>query len=450
MDLKQFRTPPAGYGEVAFFWWHGGTVTKDKLAWILDQLKDSHISGLQINYAHDDRVLHGGHPTLDHAPRLFTPAWWDLVQWFADRCEEQGIAVSLSDYTLGTPGQGFYTDEILQGHGERLGQVLDYAGGAVRVRTVPDSLNPMAKGVGEAMIRSFYGKFEEKFPGKCGRTVNFFFSDELRFNLQGRLWCGDFAEEFQTRKGYDILPFLPALFEDRGDITPKIRLDYCDVAVQLTQERYFRPIYQWHQDRGMVFGCDHGGRGQDVTEFGDYFRAMRWYQGPGNDQPRLESNVIKNKVSSSIAHLYERPRTWLEGFYGSGWGTGSDQVADAVFRNFAMGHNLLSLHGLYYSTMGSMWEWAPPCNHYHMPYWPEFKTFLQCTERLSWLLCQGVHRCDVGIFYPVCAVEADEQAGQRSVEIAFAAARFLYGHGVDFDFVDFESLQRAAIRDKHL
>ncbi len=45
--------------------------------------------------------------------------------------------------------------------------------------------------------------------------------------------------------------------------------------------------------------------------------------GPGNDQPGLASDVIKNKVSSSITHLYERERTWLEGHYGSGWGTTS-------------------------------------------------------------------------------------------------------------------------------
>ena len=183
MDLKQFRTPPAGYGEVAFFWWHGDTVTREKLAWILEQLRDSHISGLQINYAHDDRFQRGGHPTLDHEPRLFTPEWWELVEWFADQCREQGIAVSLSDYTLGTPGQGFYTDEILQGHEERLGQVLEYADGTVQVRTVPDSINPMAQGIGEAMIRSFYQKFEEHFGSGCGSTVNFFFSDELKFRL---------------------------------------------------------------------------------------------------------------------------------------------------------------------------------------------------------------------------------------------------------------------------
>lgn len=64
----------------------------------------------------------------------------------------------------------------------------------------------------------------------------------------------------------------------------------------------------------MLYGCDHGWRGLRVDEFGDYFRTQKWNQGPGCDQPMLQHNLIKNKVAASIAHLYERPRVWLEGF----------------------------------------------------------------------------------------------------------------------------------------
>ena len=80
-----------------------------------------------------------------------------------------------------------------------------------------------------------------------------------------------------------------------------------------------------------------------------------------------------------------------------------------------MGQNLLSLHGFYYSTMGGWWEWAPPCNHTHMPYWEEMGPFLECTERLSYILSQGYHRADVAILYPVESVVAgyDQTAVQN-------------------------------------
>ena len=151
----------------------------------------------------------------------------------------------------------------------------------------------------------------------------------------------------------------------------------------LSEEHFFRPLYQWHQDRGMTFGCDHGGRGRDVAEFGDYFRAVRWNQGPGCDQPMLQQDVIKNKVASSIAHLYERPRVWLEGFHSSGWSTSAAQITDAIFGNFVMGQNLLTFHGLYYSTHGGWWEWAPPCNHFRMPYWQHIDPLMHAVQRLQ-------------------------------------------------------------------
>lgn len=162
------------------------------------------------------------------------------------------------------------------------------------------------------------------------------------------------------RKGYDILPQIDALFVDLGDSSVKVRMDYNDVRVALSEENFFIPVYEWHQRRGLLFGCDHGGRGRDVGEFGDYFRTQRWNQAPGCDQPMLQKDIIKNKVASSISHLYERQRVWLEGFHSSEWSTNSAQLTDAIFANFAMGQNLLSLHGLYYTTMGGWWEWAAP------------------------------------------------------------------------------------------
>ena len=229
---------------------------------------------------------------------------------------------------------------------------------------------------GPLYAKKFFGQFEDHNPGEGGKGLNFFFSDELGFGVGGNLWTARFAEEFQKRKGYDLVPELPALFHDIGPRTPKVRLDYRDVMVALTEEGFFKPCFDWHQQRGMIYGCDHGGRGRNVVEFGDYFRTQRWNQGPGCDQPGLGRDLIKNKVASSIAHLYQRPRVWLEGYYGSGWGTSTEQLTDATFANFAQGQNLLTLHGLYYSTHGGWWEWAPPCNHFRMPYWAHMDRFM--------------------------------------------------------------------------
>lgn len=301
---------------------------------------------------------------------------------------------------------------------------------------------------GKKYVEYFFQRFEDRFPEDSKGGLNFFFSDELNFQLGNLIWDDYSQSEFKKRKGYDIVPYLSALFVDMGEKTAKYRLDYNGVMVSLSEEHFFEPVYRWHEDRGLIYGCDHGGRGLDVAEFGDYFRIQRWNQGPGCDQPKLSKHIIKNKVASSIAHMYNRPRVWLEGFHSSGWDTSSGKLLDAIFANFVQGQNLLSLHGLYYSTPDGWWEWAPPCNHFRMPYWAEMDKLLACSERLSYLLSQGYHCADVAMLYPVEPVVAGN--GRASVDCAFKLGEELYHQGIDFDFMDYESLARAEIKGSEL
>jgi hypothetical protein len=504
--LPGFKNPPPGYGEVSFYWWLGDTLTKERITWQLDQLAHRSITGLQVNYAHSDEGGNIWGLTYPGQPRLFSKEWWDLFSWFLQEAKARNMSVSLSDYTLGIAGQGWFVDEMLienpELHGSRLlskeiiinanldtlikvpdnivsaiicrlegGRVVygssqkmtivnegkfhviaaDHVRTIVMVypETVLTSFDPMNPLSGKKVIEKFFQPFEDHCPGESGKGLNFFFSDELNFGISGFLWNKRFAAEFKERKGYDIVPELPALFIELDNTTPKIRMDYNDVLVALSEESFFIPVFKWHTERGMLFGCDHGGRGLDVTEFGDYFRSQRWMSGPGCDQPVLSQHINKNKVASSIAHLYERPRTWLEGFHSSGWGTSSASLAEATFTNFAMGQNLLSLHGLYYSTHGGWWEWAPPDNHFRQPYWANMDHFLKCTERLSYILSQGYHRCDVAILYPVTPMVAGIN-GDKAVSIAFEAGEELYKAGIDYDFIDFESLNRCKVKDGEL
>jgi hypothetical protein len=471
--------------------------------WQLDQLTDRSIMGLQINYPHGDVGGSSWGLTTPSDPALFSQEWWELVEWFAAEASKRGMAISLSDYTLGSPGQGQWTDEILAEmpdlNASRLECAIEVAregetvsadgrdfisamawrddtlsvpaisltgpdpdgrfewtapAGSWRVAIVRSAakahtIDPLDMRTGEAVISKFFERFERHLPGEAGKALNFFFSDELDFGIRGFLWHSRFPAEFHRRKGYDILPELAGLFADIGPRTPKIRLDFFDVMVSLEEESFFAPIVRWHQERGMIYGGDHGGRGYDVAEFGDYFRTQRWMNGPGNDQPRLGRDCVKTKVHSSIAHLYQQPRVWLEGYYSSGWGTRPSDLITAGVANYCLGSNLQTFHGLYYSTHGGWWEWAPPCNHFRMPYWRHIKPLMKWTERMCFLLSQGVHRCDVAVVYPVSPTHADVE-GKQAVDAAFAIVSELHGRGIDCDFIDEESIQRASAENGEL
>jgi hypothetical protein len=503
--LPGFRDPPPGYGQVPFWWWTGDPLDVDRLTWQLEQLHEKGISGVQVNYAHEDSP---GWPTYAAEPAIFSDAWWRVWGRIADECRRRGMGIGLSTYTLDWTGAPnlfrslFYSKSELNAlrlnpaSRRRLqgGRTVDFtppenavAVGAYRVegnrlqpdgvdlmpflhdgRIVwtaptpgewevcvfvverqPNTLNPLLAGVGEIVVRDFYQRFQEATPTGSHEGLNYFFNDELHVGAGTHVWNSDFAAEFQNRKGYDLVAVLPALWDDLGPVTPKVRMDYADVRMALMEERYFQPIYRWHASRGLIFGCDSGGRGLRPDEFGDYFRATRWYTAPGHDTPGGQADLIKGKVSSSIASLYRRPRVWLEGYHSLGWGATPERLMFATRENFLYGCTLLNLHGLYYTTHGSFWEWAPPCYHFRMPYWQHMDVFLRYFDRLSYLLSQGTFVCDVAVVYPVAPYEAGLD-GQKATQVAFDTARALMAAGINFEFVDAGSLARATVRDGRL
>ena len=536
--LPGFQNPPPGYGEVPFWWWTGDPLDQERLLWQIEQLHEKGVSGMQVNYAHEDS---SGWPTYAVEPAIFSDAWWEMWKFVAGECGRRGMGIGLSGYTLDWPNgkslvsRTIYSDPEIQGReiaivrkqhvsaGQTLACELPADTVAVRAYRVgpagigadnidltdsvrnhrldwtpahgkgvrpllptrpggcfaqkgpapfsmrlewtpangdwevwiftaarkPGTLNPIHPLAGRRVIEKFFQPFQDHAPEQSAAGLNYFFHDELKFGVGDRIWANDLAEQFNRRKGYDLFEALPAMFQDVGPKTVKYRLDFMDVKMQLAQERYFIPIFQWHWSRGKIYGCDQGSRGRNPLEFGDYFSAVRWYTAPGHDTPGGRADLIKGKVSSSIAHLYRRPRVWLEGYHSLGWGATPERLMFATRENYLYGCNLLNLHGLYYTTHGSFWEWAPPCYHFRMPYWQHMGVFLKYFERLSYLMSQGVHQCDIAVVYPVAPGQAG-LGGRESTEAAFNAGATLMKHGYDFIFIDAESLSRAEVHDGRL
>jgi sugar lactone lactonase YvrE len=84
-----------------------------------------------------------------------------------------------------------------------------------------------------------------------------------------------------------------------------------------------------------------------------------------------------------------------------------------------------------------------------MPYWEHMGVFLKYFERLSYLMSQGKFVCDVAILYPVAPFEAGLN-GKTATGTAFNTASALMAAGVNFEFVDADSLARAQVRNGRL
>ncbi len=432
INLREgFVNPPKGYGNVPFYWWSGDNLDPDRLAWQLELLADSATDGLCVSYNHThprvDTLMnangYGGYGRVSSGdPYVFSPEWMRLWAEYSKKCAEYGIGLGLDDYVVASPGNGFKVDEALadpgvNNHQGRIVKERIPAGGklpdnVLKIKECQDSVDvyytipspELHPDYGKLMVEKYFQPFEDAMDAQGCEGMNYFFQDELIYDLNMRSWCDGMREIFQKEKGYDILPYLDALLatsdEEIDEDAARVRLDYAEVLTKLAEERYFKPIYDWNAERGLIYGCDNEGRGLNPTQYLDYFRAISWFTAPGNDAPARGSSFRQTKVSSSIAHLYGRPRTWLEAFHSMGWDANGGLLTRQLDHHLIAGGNLLCLHGLYYTTHGGWWEWAPPSFHFRMPYWPHMKVWLKYAERMCYVLSQGEHVCDIAILYP--------------------------------------------------
>lgn len=479
-DLKGcFANPPKGYGNVPFYWWTGDPLDIERLDAQLDILADASTDGLCVSYNHTDAKVDielnaDGHGPCGRVsggePRVMSDQWWKIWNEFSAHCAEKGIGLGMDDYVIAWPKNKEFIDDILNSE-----SFTAYQGKLVEVRVANRDKKPrtaltiasrdrdsttyictasapwLHPDFGKEVIAKYFQPFVDHMDAEGLKGMNYFFQDELQYGLDLRSWSEDMPVQFRKRKGYDIVPQLPKLFIDDPEMidaeAAKVRLDYAEVLTQLSEERYFKPIFDWNADKGLIYGCDNEGRGLWPTHYLDYFRAVSWFTAPGNDAPARGSSFRQTKVSSSIAHLYGRPRTWLEAFHSMGWDANGALLKTQLDHHIIAGGNLLCMHGLYYSTHGGWWEWAPPCFHFRMPYWPHMKLWLKYAERMCFLLSQGRHVCDIALMYPTETMQAVPGTGAGST---FSVSDALSEHGMDYDFIDYQSLQKAGVRDASL
>ena len=322
-----------------------------------------------------------------------------------------------------------------------------------------DYMNP------KAMQRLFdvtLGEYERQLGRHLGTTVVATFQDELLTSHGYPAISPYLFSAFRDRKGYDLLPYLGALYRDAGRMTPKIRCDYHDVRTHLLEEAFFKPEFEWYEDRGMMIAHDQFGRGSligQVSQYGDYFRTMRWYQAPGSDdwhEARAGRNLRDIKMAASIAHMYQRPRVFSEALHTAGWGLTMEQQRQVVNEEYVMGVNLYDEILFNYSTHGSWFEWAPAATMFRQPYFRHKRLFNDYVNRLSYVMSQGRHVAEVAVLYPVTSLQANMGGTGANQKARLITAAFyqlceqLFYDGIDFDIIDEDSIQRATVSNGRL
>ena len=90
---------------------------------------------------------------------------------------------------------------------------------------------------------AFYTSFGEEF----GRTVDslFFDSFEIHPLPNSLLWSNDTLANSQAYKGYELAKYLPAIWWDVGDLTPRLRYDINEYLHQVGLDTFYATIDNW-------------------------------------------------------------------------------------------------------------------------------------------------------------------------------------------------------------
>ena len=267
-------------------------------------------------------------------------------------------------------------------------------------------------------------------------------------------WTGDFLEEFQKRRGYDLKPSLPALAADIGPKTAAIRRDWGKTLTELFNERFLAILHQWAKQNRTLLRVQAYGTPAVALSSNAHADVS---DGEGHQWNRFSSS----RWASSANHIYGRPVTSSETWT---WlnsppfrATPLDMKAEAD-RHFLQGINQLIGHGWPYTAEGAEYPgwnfYAAAVFNEKNPWWivmPDVSRYLQ---RVSFLMRQGQPANDVAIYLPNDDAWAHFTIGNVSLidalreRVGAELIPTVLNAGYNFDFFDDEIFKQAGRVDK--
>lgn len=275
------------------------------------------------------------------------------------------------------------------------------------------------------------------------------FSDSLE--VYGSDWTPDLPREFLKRRGYDLIPLLPALVGDIGPKTAQVRHDWGETLTELAEENYLTPIREWAKAHGTRFRSQTYG-----------IPPVRLSSNALVDLPEGEgaqwNGFSMTRWASSASHLYGRPvtssETWTWLHSPAFRATPLDMKAEAD-RHFLEGINQLIGHGWPYSPPSAGepgWRfYAAAVFNNRNPWWIVMPDITKYLQRVSYLLRQGQPVDDVALYLPTDDAWSGFTLGKDSLNEAMPALigpdlipRIL-AEGFDLDYIDDVAIERVGI-----
>lgn len=199
-----------------------------------------------------------------------------------------------------------------------------------------------AEAVGK-QVDSWFGEFKKR---PHADVVKYLHVDSWECGSQN--WSRNFAQEFKTRRGYDLLPWLPVMIGIPIESAAKSDEVLRDVRLtinELINEVFFTTVARKAKEYGVRLSSESVAPtmvsdGMEHYKYVDIPMGEFWLNSPTHDKP----NDMLDAISG--AHVYGKPIVQAEGFteVRGVWDETPASIKTLLDRNFAWGMNRLFFH----------------------------------------------------------------------------------------------------------
>ncbi|MBI2619830.1 MAG: hypothetical protein HYW57_07090 [Ignavibacteriales bacterium] len=301
-----------------------------------------------------------------------------------------------------------------------------------------DALNPEST---RRFIEITHERYKQAVGKEFGSVVPGFFTDEpamhyYHVGIDNYVvpWSSRMFKIFRERRGYDLRPFLPALYTSMGEHTARVRYDFWRTLTEQYSDAYYKQLRDWCDANGVIFTghllFEEWLRMHARCE-GNIFKHLKHMHMTGVDHlyPKIGTEQepdqhVALKIASSAAHHFGSKRLICESMGGTYWDCTLERMKRMLHWEYVLGVNLFNNHGYHYSIEGERKRDWPPSQFYHHTWWKHYDRFTSYATRLSHLLSGGRHVAKVLVLYPLTSIWAN-YIPQRRTEV---------GNVIEFDF----------------
>lgn len=319
-----------------------------------------------------------------------------------------------------------------------------------------DAVDHLNKGAMERYCETLGNQYVAALGPHLGTTVESLFSDsfEVPIYRNGLYWTDGLFEGFQEKKGYDLTPWLPALWWDMDDLSPKVRYDVNEFLHEQGMKAFFDTFLDWckaHNVRGRIqpygFVTDNieGAGRADLPE-------MEITPGEKDAVPWYDTRIGPREYVASGAHLYGRNVVTTEAFtflHHEPYRETLEELKIATDGFLRAGANKFYNHGFIASPERGVI--VPTRGFYEAIrispeniWWRYYHLLADYTARCCWMMRQGHYVADVAVYSPLANQWTQSVLNARKWTRGFewgGLNQLLTSNGYAFDLVNDDVLQ---------